>query len=610
MERKTRASTQSGVFLAILAAILVVANVMSFVGLRKRADMTKTERFTLSQGSARLISNLKTPLHVDAYVTRGLPKLDSFVRDLTELLKLYERAGGGKFEYSLIEAKSEEDRAAAKDAGLNDAAFGEGSETGEEQAQITQGYMGLVFKYGSEKDKIPFLSPDRGDGLEFWITNKIREVRDKADEIKHRIGVVSGKDEIKLSDTNLMPGGGRQSPSIRSIVEQAFPFYKFEDVELKDGASEIPAELDGLIITQPGKDFTDKELRRIDEFVMRGGKSLVVYASAVNLRAGDASMKGTLSLHNLDKLLSGYGIEIKKDAVLDWARSVRMPVMTQAGGALWMRAPGITEATHDPRLDDDKQMLDDGFPGFFRVQQLAFPFPSTVVPHGDKQPGATFKVVARTSYAAWAETTDSVDLRIAPNWKPKQPLEQRAVAVTVEGKLKAAIGAGEEVDVPAESKDKSRILVVASGQFLANPFARAGQGMELGGQFAGMGPVGGDEQLQMYAGPYAQKYLTATILAFKNTLDWMSGDSDLIAASAKILGEPALTYAGVQRPKLDATDTEESIKKKDDEYRDARKNSQRNVQWTLTLLCPLLFAGIGLIRWRLRESARGNVSLD
>ncbi|MGA1820792.1 MAG: hypothetical protein ACMUHU_07285, partial [Thermoplasmatota archaeon] len=44
---------------------------------------------------------------------------------------------------------------AAKEAGLKEAAFGEGSETGEDQASIAQGFLGIVFKYGSEKDVIP-----------------------------------------------------------------------------------------------------------------------------------------------------------------------------------------------------------------------------------------------------------------------------------------------------------------------------------------------------------------------------------------------------------------------------------------------------------------------
>jgi hypothetical protein len=124
-----------------------------------------------------------------------------------------------------------------------------------------------------------------------------------------------------------------------------------------------------------------------------------------------------------------------------------------------------------------------------------------------------------------------------------------------------------------------------------------------------MGPVGGDEQLQMIAGPYAQKCLTGTILSFKNTLDWMSGDSDLIAASAKLLSEANLTYGDVSRPKIEANDDDNSIKKKDEEYRAARKDTQNRVQLALTLLCPAIFAAFGLVRWRQREAGRAKFVL-
>jgi ABC-type uncharacterized transport system involved in gliding motility auxiliary subunit len=611
MERRTKAAAETSVYLAIIAAILVVVNVIAYVGIHKRIDVTKNERFTLSQGSGRLVKSLKGQMHIDAYVTKGLPKLDAFVRDLTDLLKLYQRSGGTNFDFSIIEAKSDDQRQAAKEAGLQDVAFGEGSETGEDQASIAQGYMGLVFKYGSEKDKIPIIQPDRADGLEFWISNKIREVRDKADNIQHKIGVITGKDEIKLSDTNLIPAQGQgRGPSIKGIIDQAFPFYKLEDLDLKNGDTEISKDLDGVLITQPGKDFTDKELRRIDQFLMLGNKSLVVYASAVNLKQGDGSMKATLSTHGLEKLLDGYGVEMKRDAAMDWVRSMRLPVPTQTGGMAWFRAPGVVQATHDSRYDEAHQLLDDGFAGFFRSDELSFPFPSTLLAHAEKQPEAKLKVVARTTEKAWSETGDTVDLKMSSNWKPKAPLDQKAIAIAVEGTLKSAMGAGDGVDTPAASKEKSRVLVVSSAGFLTNPFARSGAGTELGGQFQMMGPVGGDEMLQMLAGPYAQKYLTGTILSFKNTLDWMSGDSDLIAASAKILGEANLTYDSIVRPKLDANDDDNSIKKKDEEFRDARKTTQRNVQLVLTLLCPLLFAGFGIFRWRQREGGRAAITLD
>ena len=95
------------------------------------------------------------------------------------------------------------------------------------------------------------------------------------------------------------------------------------------------------------------------------------------------------------------------------------------------------------------------------------------------------------------------------------PLRKNAYATEVIGKLKSAF-AGEKADdisVPERAPQPSRVLVVSSSQFVTNPFAYAGNGPELGGQFAMFGAVGGDPQLQMIAGPYAQRYLTNTILS-------------------------------------------------------------------------------------------------
>jgi ABC-type uncharacterized transport system involved in gliding motility auxiliary subunit len=467
--------------------------------------------------------------------------------------------------------------------------------------------MGLVFKYGSEKGVIPQVLPQYSQGLEFWVTNKIREVRDKADDIKHRIGVVTGKDELKLSDQNLVPRQGRQgSPSMQAILEQSFPFYKLEEVDLKGGDSEIDAELAGLIITQPRKEYTDKELRRVDEFVMRGGKSLVVYASAVSLKPQDASLSATLSTHGLEKLLSGYGIDMKKDAVLDYGAQFRVPVLTATGGVSWIRHPGVAHVVNDARFSDDERLLDPGFAGFFRMEEMAFPFPSTLELLRDKQPSdVKLYAVARTTPAAGSITEETVDMKLKTEWPPKPPHAQRIIAAVADGKLKSAFGSGEgDIKANERAPKDSRVLVVSSSLFLTNPFAYAGNGPELGGQFQMFGAVGGDPQLQAISQPYAQRFLTNTILSLKNTLDWMSGDADLLAASAKIIGEPNLTYSDIQQPKFSEKDTEASLKKKDEEYRNARKELQRNVQWSLTLGVPLLFGLFGVGRWRLRESKK------
>lgn len=611
MERKTKAATLSGVLLAVIAGALVLLNVLSY-GCNKRIDTTRSERFTLSKGSARLVrEGLKQEMSADLYVTRGLTKTDVFIDDLSDLLGEYEKAAAGKFKYRVVEPKTDEEREKAKEEGLEMAAFGEGSETGD-QATIAKGFLGIVFKYGSEKATIPLLSPDQNMGLEFWITNKIREIRDRADEVSQTLGILTGKEEHKLSDADLVPPqGGRGGPSMKAIIQQALPFYKFEDVDLKEGAEPVDEKLKGLILTQPGKDYTEKELRRIDEFLMRGDKALFVLAGAVNMKANDATMTATLNTRGLEKLLDGYGIEMKKEAILDFGRSVSIPVQTDSGKMVYFRALGVVQAQRDDRLDDNEQVLDTAFAGFFRLDELSFPFPSTLVPHPEKQPAAKMQVVARSTPNSAVDQGPTVNMKIRTDWQKKGEFGQRAMAIAVEGKLKSAFAGNksEEVKAPDESATPSRILVVSAPQFLSNPFARAGNPPPMPPQMAMMGSFGGDEDLQAVAWPYARKYLTNAILAFKNIMDWMVGDSDLIAASAKLIGDPNLTYSDIEKPKVGAEDTEDTVAKKAEDYKMERQRVQSKVQWTLTLFPPLLFAGLGIARWRLRESRRATVKL-
>ena len=613
MERKKKAATESGALVLVIALILIGVNALSYF-MYFRKDTTNAERYTLSAGSGRLLQSMKGDMKVEAYVTKGLPKLDAFVRDLRDLLQQYKESSKGKFDYVIIEAKDEEQKKKAKEAGLQEIQFGEGSDT-EDKAEFAKGYMGLVINYGAERDKIPVLSPDNNTGMEFWITNKIREVRDKGDNLKHKIGLLTGHDEMKLSEANLVPASSGQKPNLQGIVSQYFPFYQFVDVDLKGGDAEVDDTLDGLIITQPAKDITEKELRRIDQFVMKG-KSLAVIASAVNVKAADATMQATLSTHGIEKLLDGYGIEMRKDALLEFGRPFRVNVYTQ-GGPQTMRFPPLHDVRDDFRFTGDEQLLDTGFAAFFRISQVPFPFNSSLVLHREKQPDVTdpnkFKVLARTTPKTLRETGDTVDMKPMRQWRPKGEFSQFNIAATIEGKLKSAFPTGDKmgVDAPAQTaaNASSRVLVISSSQFFANPFARAGNGPDMGQMGMQMPPgMGGDEQLQQLAMPYAQQILTNTILVFKNMLDWVTGDVDLLAASAKILQEPGLAYGDVSKPNFDEL-TEDQLKKQDETMKKERKNTQRVVEGVLILGLPALFGLFGVALWRRRISTRQNVSL-
>jgi ABC-type uncharacterized transport system involved in gliding motility auxiliary subunit len=609
MEKKKKAATESGALLLVVAAILVAVNALSYF-MYWRKDTTKAEKYTLSEGSGRLLRSMKGDMKVEAYVTKGLPKLDAFVRDLRDLLQQYKEAGKGKFDYAIIEAKDDEQKKKAKEAGLQEFQFGEGSDT-EDKAEFAKGYMGLVLNYGAERDTVKALSPDQTTGLEFWITNKIREVRDRGDGLKHKIGILTGHDEMKLSEPNLLPSSSGQKPAIQGILSQYFPFYQFVDVDLKNGDGEVDESLDGLIITQPAKDISDKELRRIDAFVMKG-KSLAIIASAVNLKANDASMNATLGTHGLEKLLDGYGIEMRKDVLEDFGRPFRVGVWTP-GGPQTARFPPLLDVHDDYRFTGDEQLLDTGFPAFFRIQQIAFPFASSLVLHRDKQPDVgpeKFKVLARSTPRTLRETGDTVELKPLRQWRPKGEFSQFNIAASIEGKLKSAFAGGDKmgVEAPAQAQNTARVLVISSSQFFANPFARAGNAPDMGQMGMMMPNMGGDEMLQQLAMPYAQQIVTNMILVAKNTLDWVTGDVDLLASSAKILQEPGLAYGDVSKPSFEDL-TDDQVKKQDDQMKKERKATQHRIEIALIVGLPGIFSLLGIALWRRRLAARANVSL-
>ena len=298
------------------------------------------------------------------------------------------------------------------------------------------------------------------------------------------------------------------------------------------------------------------------------------------------------------------------------------------GGPQVMRFPPLLDVRDDFRFKGDEQLVDTGFAAFFRITEVPFPFASSIVLHKEKQPevsaaaaacdpakpcSSAFKILARSTPKTLRETSDTVDMKPMRQWRPKGEFSQFNIAATVEGKLKSAFPTGDKmgIETPAAvAGDKSaRILMVSSSQFFANPFARAGNGPDMGQMGMNMPPgMGGDEALQQLAMPYAQQILTNTILVFKNMLDWVTGDTDLLASSAKILQEPGLAYGDVSKPNFDEL-TDDQVKKADDGMKKERTKTQHWVEGVLIVGLPVLFCLLGFALWRRRISVRENVSL-
>lgn len=463
-----------------------------------------------ANSAARVVASLRSTLRITAYVTSGHAKLNAFNERVRAVLDGLRAAGGDVVVVAIVDTKDPAQAAKAKEAGLQRLEFADAD------TDRLSGYLGIVVEYGAERDSIKLLTPEMDRGLTFWVQNKIVEVRRRAEASKVTIGILTGHGEPNLSETTLvLPDSGK--PSLRGIIEQYFPHYRFVDVDTKSGAVAIDPSLSAFLVLQPERDLVDKELDRIDDFVL-AGKRIAVVASAVNVRASDSLMHATLSAHGLEKLLAGYGIEMRRDVVEDFGRPFKVEVMTTTSPTpLAMRFPPILHVKDDERFTGDKQLLDTGFASFFRIPEIPFPFASSLVLHPERQPDlkpGALRILARSTPTAVRETATDVTLGPLRQWRPKDgTFAQHAVAAVASGKLRSAFPPKR-----ATSRGDSRVLVISSSQFFTNPFARAA--------------APSDSLTTSLVTPYAQQVLTNTILVAKNTLDWMSMDADLEACQA------------------------------------------------------------------------------
>src|SRR5262245_25132683 len=214
------------VLLTTLAAASVAAAIV--VQLRENA------RTGLCPSTERAVGSMPHALVIDAYVARGEPAGEAFAAHLAKLLEAYVKAGHGQVSYRLLDGASENARRDAKEAGL-----------APKDARPSASVTGLVLRYAGERAVLP-LSPERPQGLEFWITNKVREVRARAEHEPVRIGVLVGHREMKLAESNLTVQS-RGNASIKSFLAEKFPFYAFVDVDLRGGAKEVEPALAGLV---------------------------------------------------------------------------------------------------------------------------------------------------------------------------------------------------------------------------------------------------------------------------------------------------------------------------------------------------------------------------
>lgn len=548
-------------FLVIVAGILVALNVLG-VFFFVRFDATRNRAFTLSRGSERVVRALQDDLTITAYFTPDLPPpFNATERYVRDILAEYEAASHGRVRVRIVHPDDDEERDEAERAGVHRMQH---QRLEADRVSVVEGYRGLVFEYVGDREVIPALPQDTS-GLEYTITTTIKKlVGDKLP-----VGILRGHEGPTLTKG-------------LSTLQKMLPTYELREV---DATQEIDRNLRALLLVAPQTELSETELRRIDQYVMRGG-SLGVFGGSMRVSI-DAlpAIRAERSEAGLSRLLEKWGIRLAQNIVADW-RCEHLPLRTSLGFVIQVPYPPGPVVTFT-----DEQAR---HPALFRLPGTQLFFVSSIETT-DRFRELGGQVLMESSEESWALEGEDIDLRIRDprQWNMRGRSGPFPLAVALAATLPSAFAdrPSEEIRAPERSEREVRVLVVGTATMLR------------------------DEFLASNADP-AQ---LAGVMAFPlNAIDWLAQDSDLIAIRAKTIDEPALE---VPRAVIEATEDVLEAAQQGDEAGareafarrrealaqwDRRKNVYR---WGNTLLIPLAVVVFGIVRWRFRQRKKATLKL-
>ncbi|MDZ4182704.1 MAG: GldG family protein, partial [Candidatus Cloacimonadaceae bacterium] len=254
-----------------------------------RLDISKGKAYSIGSHSREAVSSLKDNMVVKIYASKELPGgFGNLNRYLKDILADYKRGGKGKFQYEYVKTASQEE---LREAALMNRVQPITYQMYENDQIVTKEVIfGLVFE-SQGKFEVMQLLPGMEAKLEYEITKR-----------------------VQVLDGNLLP-------DLVVAQDSLYKYYpsRIFDSELKANYHPIITELDSIpegknvmLFTGVTESLTATQLYNLDQFIMRGGK-LVMLQDRV-----DSNERAAFTFDsNLFSLLQHYGIMIHPNMVLD-----------------------------------------------------------------------------------------------------------------------------------------------------------------------------------------------------------------------------------------------------------------------------------------------------
>lgn len=298
--------------------LLVIINLnMFFFKYTFRIDLTEEKRYTISDAAIELLRSLSDVVYIDVYLEGDFPpgfqRLQRSIRQTLEDFSVY---AGENIQYRFVDPDKIKGERGQQDMirflgekGIQPTNL-YATEGGKRTEKLI--FPGAIISYGGEDKGVMLLKGNKAansqerlnqsvEGVEYELISTIEQM---VNVDRKRIAMIHGHDELDSLD-------------IASIKQTLLESYDIFDVDLPTKTS--LNDYDGIVIAKPLKPFSETDLYKIDQFIMKGGKAIFLI-DMLDVSLDSISNEGSIGYPlntNLEGLLYKYGIRINKDYLLD-----------------------------------------------------------------------------------------------------------------------------------------------------------------------------------------------------------------------------------------------------------------------------------------------------
>jgi len=455
-----RRGASKGVVALVLVAAIAASSVVILANLPLRADMTAEKLYTLSKGSKAVLGQLTEDVTFKYYVSSSSAEmpmaLKTYANQVGNLLKEYERAGGGRLVVEEYDPKPDSD---AEEWAQR---YGVEPQTGGNPfgAGI---YFGIVAVCGDREETLGVLSPRTESTLEYDLTRLVTRV---AWPERPVVGVMTSLPDVL---------GGRMNPMMMQMGQRppqgwaAFSeLAKDYDVRAVDpDAEKIDDDVKTLLVLH-AKNLSDKALYAIDQFVLRGGK-LVACVDPFSVKDMQSSrqaqnpMMGAMGgdgPSTLGKLFEAWGVKFEEGRI---ACDLEAATKLNNGQGGVESNPAFLSLGTANMAKGDLLVAD--------LTNVMFPF-AGALSFEKKDMDLAFEPVITTSKDNSC-TTDKMSMQYGGMKDMVPDGKERVLAARLSGTFKTAFPKGPDGtnDVSkALAEGKGNVIVFADSDFLADDF--------------------------------------------------------------------------------------------------------------------------------------------